>query len=163
MTRTSATAKVWRFALTDGEKEALDGVLRCYPAVPPGHQPLSRNAAEVLGPEDRHLLDEALEEQRQAHRKHVQRWRRKPGRLRRKGKGWELELAVKDVEWLLQVLNDVRVGQWIKLGSPDSIENPIPLFAKDGEALVLMELAGMFQMALLDAMDTPAPDLPPPV
>lgn len=161
MTRISATARVWRFALSDGEKQALDGVLRSYPGVPPGHQPLSRTAGDALGEEDRHLLDEALEEQRQVLRERVQRWRRKPARFRRRGDAWELELAVKDVDWLLQVLNDVRVGHWIRLGSPDSLDNSFPLFARDGQALVLMELAGMFQMILIEAIENPGPDPSP--
>jgi len=158
MRRISATARVWRFALSAGEKQAFDGVLQSYPAVPPAHQPLSRESADALREEDRRLLDEALEEQRQAHRERLQRWRRRPARLRRAGKGWQLEISIKDLEWLLQVLNDVRVGHWVKLGSPESLENPIPLAVKDANSLILMELAGMFQMALLEAMETPGPN-----
>ena len=33
--------------------------------------------------------------------------------------GLQLTLSGPEIEWLLQVLNDVRVGSWIALGSPD--------------------------------------------
>jgi hypothetical protein len=162
MTRIAKTSKLWRFALDEREKDCLELVLQSYPAIPRAHQPLSRHTAEGLDAEDTALLDEALEDQRQAHRNHLQRWWRKPGRLRQQEDTWELEVPVSDLDWLLQVLNDVRVGQWIRLGAPETIDNPLALLKKDGKALFLMELAGMFQMTLLEAgEDTADPPTTP--
>jgi len=53
----------------------------------------------------------------------------------------------------LQVLNDVRVGSWIALGSPDPESGKKILF---NEKLLphfrTMELAGAFEMVFLDAL-----------
>jgi len=51
---------------------------------------------------------------------------------------------------LLQVLNDVRIGSWIELGSP---ERPLEaLGAKTAPAVWAMEMAGAFQMSLLELL-----------
>ena len=33
--------------------------------------------------------------------------------------GCRLSLSQADLEWLLQILNDIRVGSWVILGSPE--------------------------------------------
>jgi hypothetical protein len=60
------------------------------------------------------------------------------------------------MEWLLQILNDVRVGCWVKIGRPEL--EPLrktQLTADESRALSALELSGFFQMILLGAFDVP--------
>ncbi len=61
-------------------------------------------------------------------------------------------LTPAEIEWVLQVLNDVHVGNWILLGSPEER----PRYSPGGEnarSVVVMDLASMFQSQLLEAMN----------
>jgi hypothetical protein len=51
------------------------------------------------------------------------------------------------------VLNDIRVGSWVKLGCPD-LEKPAPLemTRANARALQAMHISGQFQMELLEAV-----------
>ena len=53
----------------------------------------------------------------------------------------------------LQVLNDIRVGSWVKLGCPDP-DKALPASPPrlDARSLQAMHLSGQFQMALLEAV-----------
>ncbi len=64
--------------------------------------------------------------------------------------GCRLSLGQADLEWLLQILNDIRVGNWILLGSPE--ERREVLNAKTAPHLWAMEMAGWFEMSLLEAL-----------
>jgi len=56
------------------------------------------------------------------------------------------------MEWLLQVLNDIRVGSWLILGEPDEKQGkPIALNDDNARYYAAMEFCGLFQMMLLDA------------
>jgi len=51
-------------------------------------------------------------------------------------------------------LNDIRVGSWIKLGSPDPDASRRGGWTEETAPYWLtMELCGAFQMVLLDALD----------
>ena len=65
--------------------------------------------------------------------------------------GARLSLSPAEVEWLLQVLNDIRVGSWVILGSPE--EKPAELNATTAPHFLAMEMAGYFQMQLLEALE----------
>jgi len=61
------------------------------------------------------------------------------------------------MEWMLQLLNDVRVGCWVKLGRPE-LEG-VPKRHLTGQAardMTALELSGYFQMVLLEAFKGPA-------
>jgi len=54
----------------------------------------------------------------------------------------------------LQALNDVRVGSWIALGSPDLEERPqLAINEKTARHIWTMELAGEFEMFFLSTVD----------
>jgi hypothetical protein len=58
-----------------------------------------------------------------------------------------------EIEWLLQVLNDVRLGNWIALGSPD--EHPEikkGMSSQTMSRIVTMDMAGFFEMGFLSAI-----------
>ena len=74
------------------------------------------------------------------------------GRFCKTDSGIQIRLDSHEIEWLLQVLNDVRVGCWIQLGQPDEM-NKAPLEVDPENAVFLwtMELCGYFQSVLLVA------------
>ena len=144
---TTPTASV--FSLNDQERVFFLAVLQSYPAVPDARQPLSRESSDHLDPGDECLLHEALSEHRQGNSAKIRRWLNGGSRLKPAEGEWHFRLARKDFNWLLQVLNDVRVGHWVQLGSPDDVHDPLALLRKDPTAFFHMEAAGMFQMELL--------------
>jgi hypothetical protein len=138
------------FELGHDEKGLFEFLLRLYPVIPPAHQALSRTSATVE--ENQRLLNEALAEQRKENKQHVEKLLKDPRRFKETEADIEMNLSADEIEWVLQVLNDVCVGHWILLGSP---EKP-PRFDPDAEnaAYVLtMNFASNFQMALLDAIE----------
>jgi hypothetical protein len=74
-----------------------------------------------------------------------------PHRLDRTDLGARLSLSPAEAEWFMQVLNDIRVGSWILLGSPDG--KPLELTPEKAPHFVAMERAGYFQMQLLAALE----------
>ncbi len=150
-----ATARAWTLALSDRERDFLVAVLQAYPAVPPEYQPLSRQSADRLSPEDQQLLSEALAEHRSENQSRLRRWLRAGARFRPVDQEWQFNLSRADFDWMLQVLNDVRVGNWLQLGAPEDVHDPSCLLEKDPAALFLMEAAGMFQMEFLLLRQSP--------
>jgi hypothetical protein len=137
------------FRLGNDEKALFEFLLRLYPVIPSAHQALSKSSANK--DENQRLLDEALAEQRKENKQHVEKLLTDTGRFTETQAGIEMTLTAGETEWLLQVLNDVRVGHWILLGSPDEH----PRFDPDAEnaAYVLtMRFASDFQMDLLKAI-----------
>jgi hypothetical protein len=73
-----------------------------------------------------------------------------PQRFKPAETGARLSLSPAEVEWVLQVLNDVRVGSWIILGSPD--EKRTELNERTAPHFAAMETAGYFEAQLLEAL-----------
>jgi hypothetical protein len=136
------------FQLAEHERDLLCHTLGLYPCIPPGHQRLSR--AAKLEASCQQLLDEALAEQRAENRKEVAKFIGDSSRWSERQRGWRLRLSPSDVEWLLQVLNDIRVGSWVALGCPE--ERVEALDKTSAPHLWAMEIAGSFQMALLHVL-----------
>jgi hypothetical protein len=138
------------FHLGKREKQLLLEVLKLYPRVPPAHQPLTKAGKLPDQEASQRLLDEALAEQRQENKKQLDALLAAPYRFRETQAGCHLSLSASDLEWLLRVLNDIRIGSWVRLGSP---ENKIKELNENTAAdLWAMELAGHFQMELLEAV-----------
>ncbi len=159
MRRVGANKRAWVFALSERERDFLVAVLQAYPAVPHDHQPLSRHSTDRLSPDDEVLLREALLEHRAGGKARLRRWLKAGKRFRPVGDEWHFSLARADLEWMLQVLNDVRVGNWLQLGSPEEVHDPIALLRRDPAAFFRMEAAGLFEMQLLEAIQDP--EIPP--
>jgi hypothetical protein len=95
-------------------------------------------------------LDEALAEQRAECQRQVAALLADPRRLTHTETGGHLSLSPAEVEWVLQVLNDIRVGSWIILGAP---EERLPELKESNLPHVwAMEMAGHFQAQLLEAL-----------
>ena len=142
------------FQLSRREGSLLLQVLKLYPRVPSAHQPLSKSDRLPDREENQRLLDEALAEQRAANKKQLQTLLADPQRFQRTDTGPRLWLSRVEAEWVLQVLNDIRVGSWIILGSPeDKIEG---LDEKTASDFWAMEMAGYFEAELLAALSPEA-------
>jgi hypothetical protein len=141
------------FHLGKREKELLFRLLMIYPRIPAAHQPLSKSGRLPDQPASQRLLDEALAEHRAENKKQLQVLLADPARLAEDQTGWRLSLSSPELEWLLQVLNDVRVGSWVILGSPEQRREVVN--AKTAPHLWAMEMAGAFQMEFLEAMENP--------
>jgi hypothetical protein len=137
--------------LSQREGNLLLQVLKRYPRVPSAHHPISKSNLLPHPEETQRLLDEALAEQRAECKQQLQALLADPKRFQKSASGFRLALSPADTEWLLQVLNDIRVGSWIILGSPaEKLES---LNAKTAADYWAMELAGAFQMELLTALE----------
>jgi hypothetical protein len=138
------------FSLSKREKSLLLRLLTFYPCIPPAHhQPLSRST-RLPDPEgSQGLLDEALAEQRADNKKQIEALLAHPGRFQEDGTGVRFSVSPTELEWLLQVLNDIRIGNWIRLGSPE--EKIGAINEQTAPHLWAMELAGYFQSNLLEA------------
>jgi hypothetical protein len=155
------TASALIFHLQAPERRLLVEMLRLYPVVPGAHQPLSKSLRGEAAADAQALLNEALAEQRAELRRQIQSWLGAPNRFRPVENGFNFTLQRADAEGLLQVLNDVRVGSWLLLGSPEEyleFEELERLPVELHRVWVAMELSGAFQMALLQALEKPPPD-----
>jgi hypothetical protein len=139
------------FDLGQREEQMLLRLLKLYPCVPPAHHLLSKAGQLPNSAANQQLLDEALAEQRAQNKKQLQILLADPRRLEHTESGARLSLSSTEAEWFIQVLNDIRVGSWILLGSPEG--KPLELTPEKAPHFVAMERAGYFQMQLLEVLE----------
>ena len=145
------------FQLGKREKRLLFEILKLYPLVSASYQKLTKTGGPPDLQASQQLLEESLAAQKRENRKQLQAMLNEEGRFQENQAGIRFLLDVSQAEWLLQVLNDIRVGSWLALGSPDEKKGkPIQLNEKNVHYLLAMEVSGQFQMALLEAFDRPA-------
>ena len=134
------------------EEDLLLEVLKLYPCIPPAHHRVSRSGQAPQSRECQRLLDEALAEQRAENKRQLRTLLSDSRRVRRSNSGCQITLSAAELEWLLQILNDVRVGSWLLLGAPEE-RIDLNLMNKDNAPhFWAMELSGHFQMHLLEAL-----------
>jgi hypothetical protein len=145
-----ADAQRLSFEIGRNERLLLFQLLALYPMIPAHHQLLSRGEAR---PEDQAMLEAALAAQRAQNKRRLDKMMKAATRFRRCRRGWRFSLRRTEAEGLLQVLNDIRVGAWIRLGCPDPPGAVLTnLDARTTPVFWAMEVAGRFQMALLHAL-----------
>lgn len=143
----------FNFEFTPAEKDILLEVLNRYPLVPEAHYRLTKDKRLPDQQENQHLLDEALKAQRLANKKEITALLNEIGRFTVCPNGFRVVFTRGEIEWLLQVLNDVRIGCWIALGSPGyKQERQFRREKKSGHHLMFMEFAGGFEMYFLGAV-----------
>jgi hypothetical protein len=139
----------YEFELSSREYALLVQVLSLYPVIPAGYQSLSKSA--VAEDPNQRLLDDALNETRAHNAIAVQNLLADPNKLTHSESECRLRLSPGELDWLLQVLNDVRVGSWLRLGSP---EKPLEgLTAENAVHYWALEIAGYFQGGFLEMFD----------
>ena len=139
------------FQLASREKLLLLELLKAYPQMPPAQRVVSKSAKLPDQATSQRLLDEALAEQRAENKRKLHALLCDSRRWKEQQKHWLLQLSPPDLEWMLQVLNDIRVGSWVELGSPEQWSEMIP--PDKAPRVWTMELAGAFQMAFLHALE----------
>jgi hypothetical protein len=142
-----------------GEKALLFRVLSLYPLVPTSYHRLTKDKKLPRRDENQQLLDDALKYQREQNRREILALINTQGRFAGAEGAEQVSFTRGDLEWLLQVMNDVRVGCWIALGSPGY--EPKKINPKDRQAVehaVSMEIAGGFEMFFLGVING---DVPP--
>jgi hypothetical protein len=146
------------FHLAKREKATLEEVLSHYPALSPTfHLPPDQDGTKRENQIDRELLEHSLAEEKKEHRLRLEAFLADPSRWGAHKKTWQLCLPSDDVEWFLQVINDVRVGKWYLAGCPDGPDDiPPEITMEKLQHMWCMELAGAFQAMLLEALDTPS-------
>jgi hypothetical protein len=141
------------FQINAREESLLLATLRLYPVLENGHHRLSKEPRNPGSAEQR-LLEESMAQLQAAHRRKVDELFRAPQRFFKDAAAERhLVLTGAQLEWLLQVLNDIRVGSWVRLGCPDLEKTPpVDLTRMNARALHTMDISGQFQMALLQAV-----------
>jgi hypothetical protein len=125
-----------------------------YPMVPVAHHSLSRAPSGDEYEADQALLEEALAEHRAETRRQVQDMLEEKDRFQKTASGVRLRLESGEIDWLLEVLNDVRVGCWIRLGKPDTAAiSTLEITSENAGLIWGMELCGFFQAALMAARE----------
>jgi hypothetical protein len=143
------------FDIEKREKTLLLRVLRQYPLISSPYERLSKTSRPRAGSQDSQgLLEEALAEQRAANKAQLEAMLAEKGRFIETRDGYRFSLTGAQIDWLLQVLNDIRVGSWMILGSPNPKKGkPRKLNVKTIPYLWTMEVCGGLQMALLQALE----------
>lgn len=146
------TAK--NFVFLAGKKECalFRKLLKFYPVIEAPYQPLSKlsDAEEIKA--DQKLLEEAIAAQKQENKKLILKFVKDPDRFKRTSRGYLLKLEPFHLECLLQVLNEIRVGCWRKLGSPDPKNGKPPVLTPETMPFFwAMILSEQFEVVLIQA------------
>ena len=144
------------FQISKREKRLLFDILKLYPLTPAVHHRLSRTADANAIEADQRLLEQALAEQKKENRKQLMALLTEENRFVEARDGYRFTLDTHQTDWLLQILNDIRVGSWLKLGCPDEKQGkPAELNDDNFYYYFAMEYCLLFQAALLTAFDRP--------
>lgn len=148
-----SSGETFQFELERSEKALFARIMQLYPLVPAAHHQLSHDQAIPQREEAQRLLDESLRSQRQETRRQVMALLDEPQRFEACPAGYQAGFTRSEIEWLLQVLNDVRVGSWLALGSPDfQQETKMRLNPDTMAQMITMEAAGFFEGNFLNAI-----------
>lgn len=143
----------WQYALTDLERNILEAILERYPVLDPGYQQISRYMDSEDTRETQELLEECMSDQQKESKKFVNQILMDGSRhLFEVGDhAWEFHLSSEERESLLQILNDIRVGFWLELGSPEetSPNSSDQLTPEEESKWALFQFTGYFQSNLL--------------
>lgn len=141
----------WEFHLDANETRVLRALLDRYPVIPSARP--GKSGAATMDESTQRLLDEALAEQRRENKDQITAFLQDERRFKSGPKGSHLNVSAVDIEWLLQVLNDVRVGSWIQLGSPEQQLWELALNEVTSPLAWTMEAAAHFQMQFITAFE----------
>ena len=144
------------FVLTAQEKGLMLTLLEFFPQVPVAHHRLNQLAPSAAVAESQRLLEDSLAAHKAEEKEWVATTFQGPRRFQPVAGGFHLKVKRAEMERLLQIFNDLRVGSWLALNAPDLEQkrnlSPTRLTAP---FIQRMELAGIFEMILLKALQHP--------
>jgi hypothetical protein len=151
------------FLIGKREREMLFSLLQRYPVMLGAHFKARNPPKTDEAKKNQDLLEEALAEQQKENRKQLEQMLAENGRFVENDLGYTFHLTYSEIEWLLQVLNDIKVGSWIQLGEPDLSSGTAPPLNEQTLLLAwAIDLAERFQRALLEATRAAEPAEPEP-
>ena len=106
------------FHVAKRERVLLTHVLKMFPVGSAPVGPLSKSGDESKLAEHELALAEAMAEQRGEHKRLVDAFLGEDGRFAEVKGGFQVRLTTVQFDWLLRVLNEVRVGLWAVLPHP---------------------------------------------
>ena len=145
------------FELSVREGQALRFVLGRYPSLDPAYHQIARPGTGTPLQDEQQLLVEAMSETQRENRRLLESFLAR--RLHSADNpapraAWRLTLTLADADWLLEVLNDVRMGAWVRLGCPEPGRATLPKSGAQALAdFSAMEVAGHLQTVLLEALN----------
>lgn len=145
------------FHLDVNEKRLFEDLLGHYPVLRTNYQPLSKGSLSTAdqAAANQQLLEESLGALKAENQGKLRQFMGQPRRFEREKGGYRLSLPTAEIEWLLQVINDIRVGHWYRAGCPDVPEGETAMPpVKNLPSFLAMELAGFFQWQILKAFQT---------
>jgi hypothetical protein len=140
------------FRFEQAEREWFRHILERYPVQQTPLRSINEDAAV------NELLEKALAESRKKLRSDAELFL-KAGKIEIDpafNEYWDLILTAAEIEELLQILNNVRVGLWIQLGKPEpSIEELLPTKPSEDQvrAHMIMHVSAAWQGTLMAAVD----------
>jgi hypothetical protein len=144
------------FLVGKRERDMLSALLLRYPVLSSAHYRKRHPAGSTEAGVDDDLLRDALSDQQKETRRHLEEWLKSEGRFQETDLGYSFSLTLAELEWMLQILNDIRVGSWVQLGEPDGKSPPkIEMTESTVQLAWALEMAGLFQHHLLEAVQTP--------
>lgn len=156
----SKTEKQLDFELNELETQLLGLTLSAYPMADhawatPGSSTDSppQPAANSTSP-DPELLHDALKELKEAHRSRLVTFLSGQGLEALSNGRSQLHLPREDVEWFLQVVNELRVASWYRLGCPpEEAEADLTARAELLPDLLRLDFAGLLLSVILSALE----------
>jgi hypothetical protein len=148
----SSSPQVLRFQISKLEKALLLATVQVFPVLDPTYHRLTKDPRNAA-PAEQRLLEEAMERQTADHKARLSELLRGEAPMfQETGEELYLNLSGEQVEWLLQVLNDIRVGSWVQLGSPGTdVVRRGSLKPEEARAVAAMDMSAYFQSGLLEA------------
>lgn len=144
------------FALSPQEKGLMLTLLSFFPQVPVAHHRLSHTVNQPGDAENQRLLEESLKAQNEEDQEWLTTSFDGTSHFEAVENGFHLRIKRSEMDRLLQIFNDVRVGSWLALNAPD-LEQKKKISANrlSTPFIQRMELAGAFEMILIKALRHP--------
>ncbi len=139
----------WQYQLNPIEADLLNSLLHQFPFTRNMPAEITRTDKDPKVAEREKLLNESLAE----HRKELQKqaWELLIKKSKSRVQSPRLILNAEQRETLLQILNDIRIGCWVALGKPESMEpENLNQTAQELAQHHLMNLAGYFEHHLIE-------------
>jgi hypothetical protein len=152
--RRDETTGMLVFRFERGEREMFTQALDLFPLKKDPMREISKDHDAQA------LLEKTLEEQRGKIRGDAQKLLQTNGELvidAEFNEFWDLKLNEGEIEWLLQMLNNIRVGLWYQLGCPQpTMDIKLEAAAEDQvmRGHVIMQLCAAWEGMLMSATDT---------
>jgi hypothetical protein len=143
-----------KFVINREEREVVVFLLGRYPVLDPSYHQLSQPAHREALAAEQALLTEHLTEDQQSNRRRIAEFiqNRLPD-PDPQAPPLPVIVTLAEADWLLRIVNDIRVGCWVRLGRPESDELHLPSAAGHSAGdYAAMELSGLIQMVLLEAI-----------